>query len=373
MKFFHLADLHIGKLLHEVNLLKDQRYILWQILGLADEYRPDGVILSGDIYDKAVPSAEAVSLFDEFLTELAEREIQVFLISGNHDSAERLQFAAGILRHQNVYVKGVFDGNLEKIALRDETAGAVNLYLLPFIKPFDVRGFYPEETIDSYDHAVRTVVEHAEIAPGETNILVAHQFVTGAVSSESESVMVGGLDNIGSDAFAPFDYVALGHLHRPQRVARETVRYAGTPLAYSFDPKEGEKSVTLIEIMRPKEITLSYLPLKPLHPMREVRGLMEEVMAMEPTEDYVKVVLTDEEIILNTAAKLHTIFPNLLTVEFDYQRRMAVEGIENAQQMIEKTPEELFADFYLEQSGKELSGEDRELIRKLAEEMAGER
>lgn len=369
MKLFHISDLHIGKILHEVNLLEEQKFVLEQVLALADLHMPDGILIAGDVYDKAVPSAEAVKVFDTFLSKLAERGLSVFLISGNHDSSERIHFASQILQKQNVFIKGIFDGKLEAIKLKDKEQ-TVSVYLLPYIRPFDVRPYYPEEEISSYDQAVRTVLSHTVIDETEVNILVAHQFITGAVSSESETVMVGGIDNIGADAFSMFDYVALGHLHRAQKVKREAVRYCGTLFPYSFDKNEGEKSVTMITIGQEKEILIDTLAIHPRHALRTVCGSLQEVLSGESSEDYVKAVLTDGEDQVDVVPKLRGRYPNLLTVEFEGRKRAALAGLANAEQIAERAPLELFAEFFEERSGQKLEEEDRQLVERMMRELS---
>lgn len=369
MKLFHISDLHIGKILHEVNLLEEQKFVLEQVLALVDLHMPDGILIAGDIYDKAVPSAEAVKVFDAFLSELAVRGLSIFLISGNHDSSERIHFASQILQKQNVFVKGVFDGKLEAVKVKDQEQ-TVSVYLLPYIRPFDVRPYYPEEEITSYDQAVRTVLAHTDIDEAEVNILVAHQFITGAVSSESETVMVGGIDNISADAFSMFDYVALGHLHRAQKVKRETVRYCGTLFPYSFDPNEGEKSVTMITIGQEKAISIDTLAIHPRHALRTICGSLQEVLSGEVSEDYVKAVLTDGEDQVDVVPKLRDRYPNLLTVEFEGRKRTALAGLANAEQIAKRSPLELFAEFFQERSGQELDEEDRLLVEQMMRELS---
>lgn len=369
MKLFHISDLHIGKILHEVNLLEEQKFVLEQVLALVDLHMPDGILIAGDIYDKAVPSAEAVKVFDAFLSELAVRGLSIFLISGNHDSSERIHFASQILQKQNVFVKGVFDGKLEAVKVKEQEQ-TVSVYLLPYIRPFDVRPYYPEEEITSYDQAVRTVLAHTDIDEAEVNILVAHQFITGAVSSESETVMVGGIDNIGADAFSMFDYVALGHLHRAQKVKRETVRYCGTLFPYSFDPNEGEKSVTMITIGQEKAISIDTLAIHPRHALRTICGSLQEVLSGEVSEDYVKAVLTDGEDQVDVVPKLRDRYPNLLTVEFEGRKRTALAGLANAEQIAKRSPLELFAEFFQERSGQELDEEDRLLVEQMMRELS---
>ena len=369
MKLFHISDLHIGKILHEVNLLEEQKFVLEQVLALVDLHMPDGILIAGDIYDKAVPSAEAVKVFDAFLSELAVRGLSIFLISGNHDSSERIHFASQILQKQNVFIKGVFDGKLEAVKVKDQEQ-TVSVYLLPYIRPFDVRPYYPEEEITSYDQAVRTVLAHTDIDEAEVNILVAHQFITGAVSSESETVMVGGIDNIGADAFSMFDYVALGHLHRAQKVKRETVRYCGTLFPYSFDPNEGEKSVTMITIGQEKAISIDTLAIHPRHALRTIYGSLQEVLSGEVSEDYVKAVLTDGEDQVDVVPKLRDRYPNLLTVEFEGRKRTALAGLANAEQIAKRSPLELFAEFFQERNGQELDEEDRLLVEQMMRELS---
>lgn len=368
MKLFHISDLHIGKILHEVNLLEEQKFVLEQVLALVDLHMPDAILIAGDIYDKAVPSAEAVKVFDTFLSELAARKLPVFLISGNHDSSERIHFASQILQKQNIFIKGIFDGKLEPIKLKKDGQN-VSIYLLPYIKPFDVRPYYPEEEISSYDQAMRTVLSHADVDPEAVNILVAHQFITGAVSSESETVMVGGVDNIGADAFELFDYVALGHLHRAQKVKREEIRYCGTLFPYSFDKNEGEKSVTMITIGQGKKISIDTLAIYPRHTLFTVYGSLKEVLLGEGSEDYVKVVLTDGEEQIDVVPKLRGKYPNLLTVEFEGRKRAALAGIQNAEQIADRSPMELFAEFFEERSGEKLQDEDKLFVEQMLTEL----
>ena len=272
----HLADLHIGKKLYEFSMIEDQRFILEQILGILEEEKVDGVLVAGDVYDKPVPAAEAVQLLDDFLTGLASCGIKVFLISGNHDSAERLAFGARLFGEAGVYVSRIYDGTVRKITLRDEY-GEADVHLLPFIKPSMVRHFWEEEETETFQDAVRTAIHHMEVDPSRRNVLVAHQFVTGAGTCESEELLVGGLDQVDASLFADFDYVALGHIHSPQKIGRETLRYCGTPLKYSFSEADQEKSVTIVELREKGDVRLSVRPLRPLHDLRQIRGSYMEV------------------------------------------------------------------------------------------------
>lgn len=365
MKLLHLSDLHIGKRVYEFSMLEDQRYILDEILGIVDQERPDGVLLAGDIYDKTVPSGEAVQVLDGFLTSLADRGIPVFLISGNHDSPERIAFGAEIMSGRRVYVSPVYDGTGRNIVMEDQY-GPVTIWLLPFLKPAAVRHVFPDQEIGTYEEAVRTAVDHLDVDTGTRNVLVAHQFVTGAVRCESEEVSVGGLDQVGVSVFDFFDYVALGHIHGPQHVGRETVRYCGTPLKYSFSEASQEKSVTVVELFEKGNIKISQIPLKPLRDMRKLRGTYMEVASREfyremNTEDYVQITLTDEEDIPEGIQKLRAVYPNLMRLEYDNRRTREDREMEAGDHEKEKTPMELFEEFYELQNNQPMNHEQKEL------------
>lgn len=373
MKFFHLSDLHLGKRLNEFNLLEDQDYILRVILGLLDEEKPDAVLLAGDIYDKAVPSAEAVQLFDFFLRRLAERGLQVFVISGNHDSPERIAFGSRLMDPSGIHMSPVYDGAVRPISLRDEW-GEVKVYMLPFLKPAHVRRFFPEAEIGSYTDAMRTVIEAMDVDPAARNLLVTHQFVTGAARSESEEISVGGTDNVDASVFDRFDYVALGHIHSPQSVERESLRYCGTPLKYSFSEARQEKSVTVVELGRKGELRLRTLPLTPLRDMRELRGSYMELTALSSyqgtnREDYLHITLTDEEDIPDAIGKLRVIYPNLMKLDYDNTRTRRSQTISGAEEQARKTPLELFDELYEKQNNQPMSEEQRRFTQGLIEEI----
>lgn len=375
MKFLHLSDLHIGKRVYEFSMLEDQRYILRQILEIVKRERPDGVILAGDIYDKAVPSAEAVQVMDEFLTCLARTGTAVFIVSGNHDSPERLAFGAELMSSHGVYVSPVYDGRGKSVTLKD-SYGSVTVWLLPFIRPAAVRYAFPKEDIQSFQDALRTAVEHMEVRAGERNVLVAHQFVTGAARCESEEVYVGGLDNVDASLFDGFDYVALGHIHSPQHVGREEVRYCGSPLKYSFSEAGQEKTVTVAELLEKGNVRLRKLPLVPLRDMRRIRGTYMEVTAKSfyegtNVEDYVQITLTDEEDIPDGMQKLRAVYPNLMRLEYDNKRTRENRelGMDGAVQ--EKTELEMLEEFYERQNNQPMSKEQREFAGKLILEIKG--
>lgn len=403
MKLIHLSDLHIGKRVNEFSMLEDQKYILNQILSLIFAEHADGVILAGDIYDKTVPSAEAVQVFDAFLTRLAEMKCPIFIISGNHDSAERLAFGAQLMSGRDVYFSPVYDGNVRKIVLKDEF-GDVAIHLLPFVKPAVVRHAIERNATDghedaeqendeirTYQDAVRAAIAFMEIDPAQRNVLVAHQFVTGAARCESEEVSVGGLDQVDASLFDAFDYVALGHIHSPQHVTRPEVRYCGTPLKYSFSEAEQEKSVTVVEIgekyaaeckdvlneaagRRNSIVTIRTVPLTPLRDMRKIRGTYLEVTARSfyenmNTDDYVQIILTDEEDILDGLQKLRVIYPNLMRLEYDNKRTRESRVVEAAEAVEKKSELELFAEFFELQNNQKMSEVQERFIEKMIREV----
>lgn len=373
MKILHLSDLHIGKRVHEFSMMEDQRYILQKIIEIVDREQPDGVILAGDVYDKPVPPAEAVKLLDDFLTELANRELQVFVISGNHDSPERLSFGAQLMSGRGVHVAPVYDGEMKTVALED-VYGKVYVHLLPFIKPAVVRHVFPDEEIQTYQDAVRVAVAHADLKENERNILVAHQFVTGAGRCESEEIQVGGLDQVDAYLFDDFDYVALGHIHSPQHVGRETLRYCGTPLKYSFSEAEQEKTVTMIELREKGQVEILRLPLIPLRDMRKLRGTYLELTARSNyegtnTEDYIQITLTDEEDIPDGLQKLRVIYPNLMRLEYDNRRTRESREIIGVEAVEERSELDLFADFYELQNNQPMSETQRRFVEQLIREL----
>ncbi len=312
MKFIHLSDLHLGKRLNEYSMLEDQEYILNQIINIIDEQKPDGVIIAGDIYDKSLPSAEAVSLFDSFLVRLAERNLHVFIISGNHDSPERLAFGGRLMEASRIYISPVYDGVIAPVTLQDEF-GKINIWMLPFVKPVHIRKFNENEEISSYTDALRVAVKNMNINQSERNIMITHQFVTGAERTESEEISVGGTDNVDVSVFDAFDYTALGHIHRPQNCKMERVRYSGTPLKYSFSESKDKKSVTIAELKEKGELLIETVPLKPMRDMVEIKGRYEEIMLRDfyknttLPEDYIHITLTDEEDIPDAVGKLRSV------------------------------------------------------------------
>ena len=373
MRFLHLSDLHLGKRVCECSMLDDQRYILEEILSLLDAHPVDAVLLAGDLYDKPVPPAEAVRLLDWFLTALAKRGLPVFAISGNHDSAERIAFGAQLLAGSRVYVSPVFEGAPAPITLTDEY-GPVDLYLLPFLKPSAVRHVYPDEPIESYNDALGCVLRRCAPAPDRRSVLVAHQFVAGAAACESEEPSVGGVDCVDAALFDGFDYVALGHLHSPQKVGRETLRYCGTPLKYSFSEAHQHKSASLVELGPKGSMEITLLPLTPKHDLREVRGSYMELTdrhtyAGTATDDYLHITLTDEQDIPDALARLRVIYPNLLRLDYDNLRTRTQNELDAPEAAVQKTPLEHFADFYQLQNNQPLSEEQAAFCQQLIEQL----
>ena len=350
MKLLHLSDLHLGKRIHNFSMIDDQKYILSQIVRLLDEEEITGVIIAGDVYDKPVPSAEAVALFDEFLVSIAKKNIKVFVISGNHDSAERIAFGEKLMRQSQVYMSQVYNGKIEPVVLEDEY-GKVNVFLLPFVKPVQVKHFCEETEIKDYTEALRCVISRMDVKKEERNILVCHQFVTGAIRSESEEISVGGLDNVDAAVFEPFDYVALGHIHGPQNIGNERIRYCGTLLKYSFSEVNHQKSVTIVDFGAKGELAVTTKQLKPMRDMVKITGYFEELTNREfyektDTEDYVQITLLDEQDVPNAFGKLATIYPNLMQMRYENRRTMENSDILAENEGFNMVPDVVFSQFY---------------------------
>lgn len=377
MKLIHMSDLHLGKRVNDFSMLEDQEYILSIIMQAIDTEQPDGVILAGDIYDKPVPSAEAVELFDKFLVKLSERKIPVFVISGNHDSPERIAFGGRIMKNSKIYLSPVYKGKTESIELCDEY-GPVRFYLLPFIKPTHVRRYHPEEEIATYTDAIRIAVADMKIDMGIRNVLVTHQFVTGSERRESEEISVGGTENVDASVFACFDYVALGHLHSPQNCGTERIRYCGTPLKYSFSEVNDKKSLTVIDLGKKGNLQIRTIPLVPRHDWVDLRGTYQELMLRSFYEntswrdDYVRITLTDEEDVVDAIGKLRIIYRNLMNLNYDNARTRMNREIGKAEEVERKTPLELFNDFYCLQNNQNMSAEQEQHMKELIEEMREE-
>jgi len=374
VKIIHLADLHIGKRVNEFSMIDDQKYILNQILEIIDKEKPDAVIIAGDVYDKQVPSIEAVELLDSFISDISKRKTTTFIISGNHDSAERLAFGSSLMAMGKIYISPVYNGKISKCTLKNEF-GSANVYRLPFVKPNHVKRFFPDEKIESYTDAIKVVVDNLKLDTSEINILIAHQFVTGASRTESEEISVGGLDNVDASVFEDFDYVALGHIHRPQKIGTERIRYCGTPLKYSFSEVNDTKSVSIIEINSKEDFNLRTIPLIPKRDMRKIRGTYEELITKTSyentnTDDYIHVTLTDEFNVVDAIQKLRVIYKNIMKLEYDNMRTRESRKINLDDMVIEnKNPLEIFSEFYKLQNNKEMNDEQKEIIKKIMEEV----
>lgn len=373
MKFLHLSDLHLGKSVHEFSMLEDQEYILKVILGIVDDEKPQVALISGDVFDRTVAPTEALRLFDDFLDGFVRRNIEAFVISGNHDSVERLAFGSRLMDHSGVHISRAYGGQILPHVLSDEF-GELNVFLLPFLKPVQVKRLFPEEEITTWTEAIQTVVTQLNIDESKRNLLLAHQFVTGAATCESEEINVGGADNVDAEVFSPFDYVALGHLHGAQTIGRHTLRYCGTPLKYSFSEVSHKKSVTVVEFAEKGSVNIREIPLTPKRDMREIRGKYLEVTARNfyqklNSDDYYRITLTDEEDQPDAMSKLRVIYPNLMRLDYDNKRtrtESAVTGIADASQY---TPIQLFDMLYEEQNGEPISDTQRAFLNDMIEQV----
>lgn len=373
MKIVHLSDLHLGKKVNGFSMIEDQKYILQEITEIIKEQNSDVVIIAGDVYDKSVPTKDAVQLFDSFLVELVNLSQKVLVISGNHDSAERIAFGRKLMDERGVYMAPVYDGNVEPVQLEDEY-GKVMFYMLPFIKPINVSCCFPDETIKSYTDGVRCAIDHMEVDEKNRNVMIAHQFVGGAERSDSEEISVGGLDNVAPAVFEKFDYTALGHIHGPQNAGSEKIRYSGTPLKYSFSEKGQQKSVTIVEMKEKGNQTITTVPLHPKRDLREIKGTYNELTLksfyeQQNTEDFFRVVLTDEYDVPDALAKLRVIYPNIMKLEYDNTRTATVSNIDIDDNGKKKTEIEMFQDLYLMQNGVEMNQTQHDFVLKIFEEL----
>ena len=376
----HLADLHLGKRVNGFSMMEDQEYILNRILEIMEEEQPDGLLIAGDVYDKTIPPAEAVRLMDDFLTAVAAKHVPVFLISGNHDSAERVAFGHQLMQGSGIWISPVYDGTIRHHTLEDRW-GEVNIYLIPFLRPSVVRSFFPDVEIEDYTDALRTIIEDLQVDTSRRNVVLAHQFVTAAgtlpETCDSDQLSVGGLDRVDGSVFSPFDYTALGHLHGPQRVGSETIRYAGSPLKYSFSELHQKKSVTVAELRAKGETEIRQIPLQPRREMIELRGTFEEILEEarkkgELQTDYYHMILTDETDVVDALSRLREYYPNIMLLDYDNRRTRSQKEVEQLDRVEERTPGELFAALYEQQNGQEMDSDRKEyldgLIREIWEE-----
>ena len=370
MKLLHLSDLHLGKRVNGFSMIPDQIHILDQILSAVRSRQPDAVLIAGDVYDKSLPSAEAVEVLDRFLTALVQLGTGVFLISGNHDSAERLAFGGKLLAASRVYVSPVYSGAVPHLRMEDEY-GPITIHLLPFLKPAHVRPFFPDAVIESYSDAVEAALSVCGLAEGR-HVLLSHQLVTGAERCDSEDISIGGSDNVDAEVFSRFDYVALGHLHRPQNVGTN-LRYCGTPLKYSFSEANQEKSVTLVTLREQGDVSIETIPLTPLHDMKRIRGSYAELMNRNYYQNtglpecYLHITLTDEEDIPDAIGRLRSVYPYIMQLDYDNLRTRLRQNPLTGQAQPESSPLELFSLLYEKQNNTPLSGSERDYLRDMME------
>ncbi len=377
MKFLHLGDLHLGKTLSDFDLIEDQRYILDQILRIADKESIDGVFIAGDVYDKSIPSEAATRLLDYFLIELAKKEIKVFMVSGNHDSDDRLNYGSALFASNQIFISAVFDGKLHKQSFADGDT-VIDIYLLPFVKASQVRHYFRDEDIKNYDDAVRAIIKNTLINKKHKNILVAHQFVAGREDDPalagSESVgtqSVGLVEKIGYDCFDDFDYVALGHIHSPQRVERDEIRYSGSPLKYSLSEANNEKSFPLITVSAEEKVQIELVPLKPMRDMRRIKGTLKELLDkrnVKAPEDFIYATLTDEDIVNDAMGIFQQVYPNTVRIDYDNSHTKEIEQVDISRIAENKSFPELIGDFYRQMYGCEITEEEMDVMRTVARE-----
>ena len=377
MRFIHLSDLHLGKRVNEISMLEDQKFVLAQVISVIDQYKPEAVIIAGDVYDKSVPSVEAVTLFDDFLSKCSQRRIAVLIISGNHDSPERVSFGKRLMEKSGIYISPVYDGQINPVTMYDEE-GPVNFYLLPYIRPKEVRRFFEDRDINSYNDAVKLAVDSMNINKAERNVIVSHQFVTGAVTSDSEEISVGGLDNIDAAIYADFDYAALGHIHGPQSIRKETIRYCGTLLKYSLSEEKQNKSITLVDMPAKGNVSVSEIPVVPYRDLRRIVGTYAQItekafLDKQKRDDYVYIVLTNEDEVPSARGVLQQLFPNMMEIRYDNMRSEATGYSGESAQSESKSPLELFNELYIMQNGREPDSFQISFINKLIEEIWEER
>ena len=373
MKFIHMSDLHLGKHINQFSMLEDQKYIFNEIVEIIKKEKPNALLLSGDIYDKPIPPVEAVNLLDDFLSKIALEKIPVLIISGNHDSPDRLGFGSSLMKSSQIYISQVYDGNIQCVTLEDEN-GPVNFYLLPYIKPSTVRQVFPEEKINSFNDAVKLALSKLSLNKDERNVLLAHQFVTGAQTCESEELFVGGSENVDAFLFDDFDYVALGHIHGPQKVGRESIRYCGTPLKYSFSEVNHKKGLCLVELTKKGDINCALIPLKPLHEMRKLKGTFQEIMfgpesKASNKDDYLHITLTDEMDVPEGYGRLSSVYKNLISMDYDNSRTRANQDMTLLDNIKTVKPLELFEEFFEKQNNKKMTENQKNFMEKLIEEI----
>ena len=369
MIFAHLADLHLGKIVNGYSMIEDQKYILKEIMEILRKEKVDAVVIAGDVYDRTVPSVEAMVLLEDFLSAMQKEGYEIFMIAGNHDSGQRLAYGSSFLDHMHVHVVGNYEGTLPFHDMKD-SYGTVRFHLLPFIRPTDVNRYRDREKVKTYNEALQAVLSSASLCD-DRNVMISHQFVTGSVVDDngSEEISVGGIDQVDGHLYDAFDYVALGHIHRPQKLLKETMRYAGTPLKYSFSESSQTKSIPVVELKEKGNTQIHLIPLKPLHEMREIHGTFEEIMKEEPSDDYMHVTLNDEEDVTDAIARLRTVFPDIMKLDYDNTRTRFLETDDPLEQIEQQDPLEVFEKFYAMRNGRDMSAEQKKISAELMDEI----
>ena len=375
MRILHLGDLHFGKRVDSLPLTEDQKYINKKILEMVDERQISAILIAGDVYDKSVPSEEAVNLFDTFLVELARRGLPVLIIAGNHDSAERLSFADKLIEAAKIYISPAYDGNVKKVVLNDEY-GEINFYLMPFVKPSAVRRCFPNEKIETYTDALSVAIKHMEADYSRRNIILSHQFVTGAQEGGSEDeLFLGGSSNVDSYVYEQFDYAALGHIHRPQNVKNNTIRYCGSPMKFSFNEEKQNKGLTIIDIREKGDVTVEIYPLEPMRDFVTIKGKYNDIKKGSPDarpQDFVRLILTDEADIPNAFSNLSIAYPNLQNIRYDNTRTNNSANVDGADRDLSLKPIELIEEFYELRNGQKMSPEQSNYLNDLIDKIWGD-
>ena len=368
MRLLHLGDLHFGKRINTLSLLEDQQFICDRILEVIDSENVDAVMICGDVYDKSVPAEEAVSMLDDFLYKLSLRQKPVMIVSGNHDSVERLSFGDRIIQASGIYISPRYDGKVRKVVLSDEY-GDVSFYLLPFVKPATVRAYFPDKQTETYTQAAAAAIEQMNVNPEERNVILSHQFVTGAGASGSEDELsVGGITNVDSSVYDVFDYAALGHIHGPQFVGRETLRYCGSPMKFSFNEEKQNKELTIVNLGKKGSVTVESIPLEPMRDFVTIKGKYDELMLGRPdvrAQDFVRAVLLDEDDVPNAYSNLAQVYPNIISLAYDNRRTRNTDVTDGGEIDVEVSPYELFESFYMTRNSREMSAEQAEYVKQL--------
>ena len=375
MKILHTSDLHLGKNLLEESFFEDQKYILDEIIKIIKEEKVEAVLIPGDIYDKNIPSVDAVNLFNDFLNKLSNLKVETFITSGNHDSNDRLSFGSSLFNKLNIHIETEYSGKLAKYSMQD-----VDIYMLPFIKPFHLKGLMSEEEyekIQTPTDMMKWVLANENIDKSKKNILLLHQFVINQgesleTSDSESSINVGTLDSIDVNTLDIFDYVAMGHIHGPQKVKRETVRYSGTPLKYSFSEVNQKKSVVIIDT---EDMSIKLIPLKPLRNLRVIRGYFKDIMDMQPCDDLIRIELLDEATaIISPMENLKRRFKNAISLAFIDKNYNSKEVLNSDNLLVEeKTPIEIFSEFFVKQNNRELIEDENKILKEIIDEIEGEK